>query len=154
MDAVDEFIQLGIENVFPGQWEVIGGGFGTRIEVDNVGVLVIHSDRFIHFASGLLSGLDFSEELVRRVSTMNCGGPFGSLVLSEGQPGHWMLAYGFKMVKTWFDPSSRAAPQLILDILNFIPGYVNNQTQEIQAEFGGEKWGVDASWWFVLMDHY
>jgi hypothetical protein len=154
MDQVADFIQAGVERVYPGQWETVGGGFGTRIEVDDVGVLIVHSDKFIHFASGLLAGVTFSEDLVRDVAEMNCGGPFGSLVLSEGQPGHWLLAYGVKIAKTWFDPASRMAPQMVLDLLGFIPDYSKSQAEELQSRHGGMKWGTVDSWWYTLLDKY
>ena len=154
MDATAEFIQAGVERVYPGRWETVGGGFGTRVEVDGIGLLIVHSEKFIHFASGLLSGVTFSQDLVRDVAEMNCGGPFGSIVLSEGQPGHWLLAYGIKIAKTWFDPASRMAPQMVLNLLGFIPAYAHSQAAELRSRHGGTEWGIADSWWFTLLDKY
>jgi hypothetical protein len=154
MDDVDAFLQAGIDRLYPGRWETIGGGFGTKIEVGGIGILIVHSDRFIHFAAGLLSGVAYSTDLIRHVSKQNCGSPFGAMTLSEGQLDHWMLAYGLKFVKTWLDPRSRSAPQLVLDVLGFIPQYVSGHVEEMKPKFGGEEWGVGEGWWFVLMDHY
>jgi hypothetical protein len=142
MDEINGFLQAGIDRVYPGKWEVVGGGFGTKVEVDNVGILVIHSDQFIHFAAGLLGGLEYSIDLVRHVSKQHCGAPFGALVLSEGQTDFWMLAYGFKLARKW------------LDLLGYIPGYVNGHIEEIRPQFGGYKWGIEEGWWYRLMDRY
>jgi hypothetical protein len=153
---LSEFIQAGVERVYPGRWKGIGEGFGTAIEVDGQGVLLVHPEDgpFLHFAGGVLSGLEFSEELVRHLGNVNCEIPFGALTLSEGQPGHWMIGYGFKIAKTWLDPTSRSGPQLVLDLLDFVPGYIDRQVLEIQPKFSGRRWGVGDSWWFTLMDHY
>jgi hypothetical protein len=150
------FIRAGIERVYPGKWSPVGGDFGTAIEAGDQGVLVIHppDGRFIHFAGGVLTGLTFSEGLVRYVSDQTRQAAFGAMTLSEGEPGYWMLAYGFKFAASWFDPSSPSAPQLVMDMLAFVPEYVGMQLQEIQPQFGGEGWGVPASWWYALMDRY
>lgn len=150
------FIREGIERTYPGRWSTESGDFSTAIEVGDQGILVIHppDGPFIHFAGGVLAGLTFSEELVRHVSKQALKTVFGALTLSEGQPGHWMLAYGFKIATTWFDTSSRAAPQLVLDLLAFVPDYIDQRIEETQPIFGGEKWGVDKAWWYLLMDRY
>jgi len=156
VDPLSDFIQDGAERVYPGRWQSIGGGFGTAIEDANQGVLLVHpEDRpFIHFAGGVLSGLAFSEDLVRDLGKINCRIPFGALTLSEGQRGHWMIGYGFKMARTWLDPTSRSGPQLVLDLLTFVPEFINDRVLELQPRFSGERWGVDDSWWYALMDHY
>jgi hypothetical protein len=150
------FIRAGIERVYPGKWSSAGGDFGTAIEAEGKGVLVIHppDGPFIHFAGGVLTDLTFSERLAQHVSNQTRQAAFGAMTLSEGEPGYWMLAYGFKFAASWFDPTSRSAPQLVMDMLAFVPEYVELQVREIQPLFGGREWGVPDSWWYSLMDRY
>ena len=68
MITVDEIPRSRYRSQFPGKWTPIGEQFATRIELPDVGILVIHSQHSVHFAAGVAQGLNFSPDLVRHAA--------------------------------------------------------------------------------------
>jgi hypothetical protein len=93
-DAFIEFLRTGVDRLYHGKWQDFRGGFGTAIEVDGLGIHVLHHEDNVGFAAGILSGVEFSEGLLRTVSKISCRSTMGALTLREGQPGHWSLTWG------------------------------------------------------------
>jgi hypothetical protein len=153
-DSFIDFLRAGINRVYPGKWQDFSGGFGTAIEVDGLGIHVLHHEGNVGFAAGILSEMRFSPDLVRAVSKKSCASPLGALTLREGQSDYWSLTWGMKLQRSWLDPSSRGTARLVVDVLTFIPECVRDVTKDLQPYFGGRKFGTEAGWWLVLLQMY
>jgi len=86
-----DFLRAGINRVYPGKWQDVTGGFGTAIEVDGLGIQVLHHEGNVGFAAGILGGMTFSSDLARTASKISCASPMGALTLREGQTDYWSL---------------------------------------------------------------
>ncbi len=152
--STQDFLETGIEYKFPGKWKNLYPG-ASVIDADGIGILVIHNreDGLLAFAAGVLSGVEFSPDLVRDLGILNSHTVLGSYVLSEGGPGYWSIRYGIKLFYQWVDESDTSA-NMIGTALNFVPAFVNRGIEELSPKYGGESWGTDEGWYLAVMDNF
>jgi len=151
-DSIQDFIDAGIERLYPDKWKRLVP-FISVIEAGEIGIVVIH-DREVGVLSasaGVLSGLTFSPDLVRDVANLNMDTVLGAYVLSEGQPGYWMIKYHIKLRYSWVEESAGSA-RMILDSLNAVPDFVNKGIDCLSPNYGGERWGTPGGWHLAVMD--
>lgn len=153
--GIQEFLDSGIESIYPGKWKTIFPG-ASAIEADGTGILVTHDreDGHLAFAAGVLSGVTLSPDLVRELGRLNNSIVLGAYVLSEGQPGYWLITYAIKLRYNWVDESSRASAQMIVDALAAVPAFTNRGVEELSPQFGGERWETSEGWFLTLMDRF
>ncbi len=152
--STQDFLEDGMEYKYPGQWKNIFPG-ASIIDADGIGILVIHNrkDGLLAFGSGVLSGVNFSPELVRDIGRLNSNIILGAYVLSEGQPGYWSVRYGIKLLFHWIDESATSA-NMIGTALNAVPAFVNRGIEEPSAQHGGERWETHDGWFLTVMDGF
>lgn len=156
-EATQEWLFTGIDYTYPGKRETNGSGFfSTVVTDDDVAILVLHDLAEGHFAvaAGVLSGVSFSEELVRDVGKLNSSSVLGAYILKEGQPGHWSINYGIKLRYAWLDRNSRANAQLLVDVLGAVPQFVALGIEQIQPSHGGAVVVHSPGWFLALMDSF
>jgi hypothetical protein len=144
----------GIDRTYHGQWK--GNSFFTEIETGGVGIIVIHDLEAGVLAVGarVLTGVTFSEALVRELGKLNSSLVLGSFVLKEGEKGHWSIAYGLKVRCDWLEPNSRTSSHMVLDILNAPPHFIERGVEALQPKFGGERPSIAPGWSLTLMDSF
>jgi hypothetical protein len=153
-DSFVEFLRAGIDRVYPGQWADFSGGFGTAIEVNGLGIHVLHHKDDVGFAASVLGGLEFSPDLVSTVAKVSCDSAIGALTLREGQPGYWYVNWGLKSHRRWLEPPAPGIIKFVLDTLAFIPEYIPMVVNELKPRFGGEAQGIEPGWWYALLGTY
>lgn len=152
--SAQDFLERGIDYKFPGKWKNIFPG-ASVIDADGIGILVIHDreDGLLAFAAGVLSGVEFSPDLVRDLGRLNSDIVLGSYVLSEGQSGYWSIRYGIKLRYEWVDESATSA-HMIGTALNAVPAFVNRGIEELSPKYGGERWETSEGWFLTVMDSF
>jgi hypothetical protein len=155
-EETESWLLQGMEHIYPGKVETFAPGLGSTVVTDGVGILIIHNreNQSLAVAGGVLSGLNYSEDLVRAMGRLNTSAVLGAYVLREGQRDHWSVNYAIKLRYNWLDPRSRANTQLWCDVLGAVPSFVDRGIEEIQPKHGGERASIDEGWWFALMDSF
>ena len=140
-DEIQDFIDAGLNRLYPGKWKRSIPLFSV-VETDGIGILVIHDSEYgaLGAKAGVLTGLTFSPELVRDVGELNKDIALGAYVLSEGQPGYWIVKYHINLRYNWVDSQSTGSAQMILDSLNVVPDSVNKGIERLSPKHGGEPW--------------
>ena len=142
-DEIQDFIDAGLDQIYPGKWKRSIPLFSV-IETDGIGILVTHDSEHgvLGVKAGVLAGLAFSPELVRDVGELNNDIALGAYVLSEGQPGYWMVKYNIKLRYNWVDPQSTGSARMIGNSLTAVPNFVNKGMERLSPKHGGEPWGA------------
>jgi hypothetical protein len=142
-DEIQDFIDAGLDRLYPGKWKRSIPLFSV-VETDGVGILVMHDSEYgaLGATAGVLAGLAFSPELVRDVGELNKDIALGAYVLSEGEPGYWMVKYHIKLRYNWIDSQSTGSARMIIDSLNAVPDFVNKGIERLSAMHGGEPWAT------------
>jgi hypothetical protein len=152
-----EWLFTGVDHAYPGRRGTNESGlFSTVVTDDGVGILILHHRVPGNFAvaAGVLSGVTYSEDLVRDLGKLNSSSVLGAYTLQEGQHGYWFMNYAIKLRYAWLDRTSRANAQLIIDILSAVPQFVIHGVERIQPKHGGELMELPDGWFLALMDSF
>lgn len=158
MSAENEFVKEALEHLYSGRWEEYGGGLGSHLVVDGVGMLIYYGDdSSVKFYAGAASGLTLTHQLCDQVAAINIGTHTGSFFLSRiADSEQWNLIYIAKLFKSWIEPDSGVSAQILLDVLANIPGFVNRAVQYLDqnVDLPVVRWDTAfEQWWFLLMQH-
>lgn len=156
-DDTQEWVLKAIDHVYPGKRKTNIPIMSTVVTDDGVGILMMHDQEMQYLCAGaaVLSGVTYSEDLVRELGSMNTGSQtvFGAYNLHEGQNGYWSIYYSMKLRYNWLDCTSQTNAKMLVDILSAVRQFTVRARQELEPNHGGEPYVVSEGWWVPLLDN-